>query len=287
MNPMRAADYFRLITLAAIWGASFLFVRLTIGALGPEWLTAYRVGIAALVMLSITLLRGLAFDWRTHWRAYLVMGLGNAALPWLLYAWSGQYLSAGTMAILNATTPFFGAICAALWLDETLNRRRGLGLILGTLGVIALVGLSPGTLSLPVLLGVAACTGATLCYALTTTWLKRCGGQINALPLTAASLLVAEIALLPLLPAHPPSSVWSMTVIGAVLAIALVCSAIAYLLYFRLIADVGPTRTLSVAFLIPAFGVLWGAIFLDEPVGLATVIGGGLVLLAVRLVTRR
>lgn len=284
---MKPADYLRLFALAAIWGASFLFVRLSVGALGAVWLTELRVGIAALAMLGYALALGIRLDWRRHWRAYLIMGLGNSALPWLLYAWAGHHLNASTMAILNATTPFYGAICAAIWLGEPLDARKIAGLALGLVGVTLVVGLGSIALTPGVLLGALACITATLCYALTTTWLKKQGQGVAALPLTAASLLVATLTLAPFLPAVPPAAAFTPAVIASVLGIALLCSALAFLLYFRLIAEVGPTRTLTVTFLIPVFGVLWGRLFLGEPLGLGTLAGGALVLAATALVTAR
>jgi drug/metabolite transporter (DMT)-like permease len=284
---VKPADYLRLVTLAAIWGASFLFVRLSVGALGAQWLTEFRVGIAALAMLTYALLLGVRLEWRLHWRAYLVMGLGNSGLPWILYAWAGHHLSASMMAILNATTPFYGAVFAALWLGEPLDRRKLLGLAIGLAGVMLVVGLGPLAPTLDVLLGALACVSATLCYALSTTWLKRTRQTVGAIPLTTASLLVSTLVLAPFLPPLPPAQAFTPAVIGAVLGIALLCSAIAFLLYFRLLADVGPTRTLTVTFLIPVFGVLWGNLFLGEPLGLGTLAGGLMVLGAVALVTRR
>lgn len=284
---MKPADYLRLVSLAAIWGASFLFVRVAVGPLGAMWLTEFRVGIAALAMLAYVMAMGIRLDWRRHWRAYLLMGLGNSALPWVLYAWAGHHLNASTMAILNATTPFYGAVCGALWLGEALTRRKLAGLALGLVGVVLVVGLGPITPSQGAVLGTLACVTATLCYALTTTWLKLRGGGVTPMPLSTASLLVAAFTLLPFLPAPPPAAAFTPAVIAAVLGISLLCSAVAFLLYFRLLADVGPTRTMTVTFLIPVFGVLWGNLFLDEPLGLGTLAGGLMVLGAVALVTRR
>ena len=180
---MRPADLARLVLLAAIWGGSFLFVRMAVGALGPMWLTELRVGLAAIAMLIYARAAGfelgLAQNWRPYlmlgvlntahaqnWRPYLMLGVLNTALPWGLYAWSGKYIGASYMAILNAAAPWFAAICGAIWLGEKLSWRKILGLALGMLGVALLVGFGPIAVSTEVMLAVLACIGATACYAL-------------------------------------------------------------------------------------------------------------------------
>lgn len=286
-QAMKPADLARLVALAAIWGASFLFVRLAVPAIGPVWLTELRVGIAALVMLGYAFATGVSLAPREHWRAYLMMGLINSGLPFWLYAYSGLHLTAGMMGILNATTPFFSVVCGALWLGERLTPSKLAGLVLGLVGVAMVVGLGPLELTPEVMLGSLACVGATLCYALSTTWLRKFGRGVKPVPLSAASLFVASCAVAPFLPAIPPASAFTPPVLLAVGAISLLCSAVAYLLYFRLIGDLGPTRALTVTFLIPLFAVIWGRVFLGEAIGAGTVVGGAVVLVATALVVRR
>jgi len=284
---MKPADLLRIVALAAIWGASFLFFRMAVPSIGVAWFAELRVAIAALAMLGYVLVTGMRLDVRLHWRAYLMMGLLNAAVPWTLYAFAGLHLGAGTMSILNATTPFFAAICGALWLDEHFTSRKLAGLALGVAGVAMVVGLGPISLSLEVVHGTAACIGATLCYAVSTTWLKKMGSSAPPIALSTATLFVASIAIAPFLPSPPPAEAFSTSVVIAVLGVSLLCSALAFVLFFRLIADLGPTRALTITFLIPLFGVFWGAVFLGEPIGAGTVAGGLTVLSAMALVIRR
>jgi len=281
---MRPADLSRLILLAAIWGGSFLFVRMAVNAIGPLWLTELRVGIAALVMLIYARTAGFALDPVRNWQPYLVLGVLNTALPWALYAWSGKYIGASYMAILNAATPWFAAICGAIWLGEKLSWRKIFGLALGMLGVALLVGLGPIAVSAEVLLAVLACIGATACYALAGIYVKLHAGKLAPRALTVGSLIAASLVVMPFLPAPPPAAAFSWQVTLAVLGISLLCSAAAYLIYFRLIADIGPTRTFTVTFLIPAFGTLWGVLFLGEPVGMSTLAGGTLIVAATAMV---
>ena len=284
---MKPADLLRLFALAAIWGASFLFFRMAVPSIGVAWFAELRVAIAALVMVGYVYFTGMRLDARIHWRAYLMMGVLNAALPWSLYAYGGLHLGAGTMSILNATTPFFAAVCGALWLGEPFTPRKLAGLALGVVGVGLVVGLGPIAPTPDALLGASACIGATLCYAVSATWLKKCGSSAPPIPLSTATLLVASIAIAPFLPSPPPAEAFSTSVVIAVLGVSLLCSALAFVLFFRLIADLGPTRALTIAFLIPVFGVLWGAIFLGEPIGAGTIAGGLTVLSAMALVIRR
>ena len=284
---MKPADLLRLLALAAIWGASFLFFRMAVPAIGVAWFAELRVSIAAVAMLAYVNLSGVRLDFRTHWRAYLMMGVLNAALPWSLCAYGGLHLGAGTMSILNAMTPFFGAVCGALWLGEPFTLRKSAGLALGIVGVALVVGLGPIAPTTDALLGAAACVAATLCYAVSTTWLKRMGSSAPPISLSTATLLVASIAIAPFLPAPPTIEVFSTSVVIAVFGVSLLCSALAFVLFFRLIADLEPTRALTITFLIPLFGVLWGAVFLGESIGPGTIAGGLTVLAATALVIRR
>lgn len=284
---MKTADFARLVALAAIWGASFLFMRIAVPQIGSVWMTEFRVGLAALAMLCYAFATGTRLAPREHWRAYLMIGLLNSALPFWLYAHGGLHLTAGMMGILNATTPFFSVICGALWLGERFTPRKAAGLALGLAGVALVVGLGPLEPTREVAIGALACVGATLCYALSTTWLKKHGGSVKPVPLSAAGLLVAACAIAPFLPAVPAAQAFTPPVLLAIAGISLLCTALAYLLYFRLIADLGPTRALSVTFLIPLFAVLWGGVFLGEELGAGTLAGGLLILGAIGLLARR
>ncbi|MBE0627443.1 MAG: DMT family transporter [Burkholderiales bacterium] len=281
---MRPADTIRLVLLAAIWGGSFLFVRMAVGAIGPLWLTELRVGIAAVAMLIYARVAGFELNPRRNWRPYLVLGVLNTALPWALYAWSGKHIGASYMAILNAAAPWFAAICGAIWLGERLSWRKVLGLALGMVGVALLVGFGPIAVSAQVLLAVLACIAATACYALAGVYVKMRARGLAPRALTVGSLVAASLVVMPFLPAPPAAAAFTWPVSIAVLGISLVCSAAAYLIYFRLIADIGPTRTFTVTFLIPVFGTLWGALFLHEAVGASTLAGGAVIVIATALV---
>ena len=281
---MRFSDLVRLIALAAIWGASFLFVRMAVSSLGAAWLTELRISIAAAAMLLYARAIGLDLELRRNLRVYIVIGAINVALPWTMIAYAGHYINAGYLSILNASTPWFGAICGALWLGEPLTARKTLGLALGVAGVALMLGFGPIEATSNVIFSAALCFAAAACYALAGTYLKKRVTGVAPFSMSLGSLLVATLMLLPFLPGVPPAAAFTWKVSIAVLGISLLGSAAAFLLYYRLMSDVGPTKTLTVTFLIPLFGVLWGILFLDEELRMAMVAGGALILAGTALV---
>lgn len=282
--PMRPSDLARLTALAAIWGGSFLFVRMAVGTLGAVWLTELRVGLAAVAMLIYAQTAGYKLDIAANWRTYLVVGGLNTALPWVMYAWAGHHISAAYMAILNAAAPWSAAVCGAIWLGERISRRKAAGLGLGMLGVGLLVGFGGTEVTTEVVVAALACIAATTCYALTGVYIKKKAATLSPRAMTVGSLVTASLLIAPFLPGPLPAGVFAVPVAIAVLGISLLCSAVAYLIYYRLMADVGPTRTLTVTFLIPVFGTFWGWLFLGEPVSLVTIVGGAAVIIATALV---
>ncbi len=284
MNP---ADILRLVALAAIWGGAFMLVRYCAPYIDAAWLSEIRVGLAALAMLAYARAIGLGLDVAGRWRAFVVMGVLNIALPWSMFAWAGHHISASYMAILNATTPWFSAACGAIWLGEAFTARKAAGLALGVAGVVLLVGLGPIALSTEAILAIAAAIVASLCYSLAGVYVKKRAFDVPPIALAAGNLSVAALLILPFAlagGAPPPALLESWRLAGAVLTLALVCSAFAFILYYRLLANVGPTRALTVTFLIPVFGVLFGALFLGEALTLSTIAGGLLIIAATALV---
>ncbi|WP_341502277.1 DMT family transporter [Gallaecimonas sp. GXIMD4217] len=265
-----------LLLLAAVWGASFLFMRVSAPAFGPVPLIAIRVGVAALVLLPVLL-------WRRQGRAMLaqtkplvVVGLVNSALPFSLFAFATLYLSAGLTAIVNSTAPLWTALVAfALW-HERLSARRLLGILIGLGGMCILVwdklGMSDA------LWAIGAGVLASLCYGFGANYTKRYLPGVPALVTTVGSQITATLMLLPLAvwlwpTASIPSQAWL-----AAIALGVLCTGLAYLLFFRLINHVGPGNAVMVTFLIPIFGAFWGNLFLDEPVTLTMVLGGAVIL---------
>ena len=286
--PVRAwaVDF---VLLAAIWGASFLFMHVATVEFGPLPTAALRVGIATLALLPLMLARGHGPLFLRHWRPVVIVGLLNSGIPFALYAFALLSISTGLSAILNATVPLFGAIVAWLWLGDKLNRSRVLGLVIGFLGVALLAwdkasfkpdaaGLAPGW-------AVLACLGATTCYAIAGSYTKRFLSGMPPIMTATGSQIGACLGLaLPALwlwPAQAPSlKAW-----GALLLVGLACTALAYILFFRLIEHAGPARALAVTFLVPVFAVLYGALFLGEAVTPYMLVCGGVVVCGTALAT--
>lgn len=278
---MRPADAARLVALAAIWGASFLFMRIAAPAIGPLATAELRMLVAGGALAAYFAFIGFDAQWRRWWRYYLAIGMLNSAGPFLLYAYSALELSAGLMSVINATSPMWGAVLSAVVLHERLSARRAAGLVLG-IGGVALVS---GPQAASAWLAIVACLGAAFCYGLAGVVLRRWARETTSRGMAVGTQMMAALVLLPLLFVAPPG-VMSPGVVASVLALGLVCGAVGYVMYFRLITDIGPTGALTVTYLIPIFGVMWGALLLGEPLTLATLAGALLVIAGTVLVLR-
>jgi drug/metabolite transporter (DMT)-like permease len=273
-----------LIFLAAIWGGSFLFIRIAAPSLGSIFLMAVRVALAATGLFVYALAQKAMPNFRAHWKHYLVIGALNNAIPFVLIANAVIDLNASLSAILNATTPLFTALVAAVWIGEPFGWRRGLGVLLGILGVVILVGFSPIPFSTKVLLAAAQSLLAALSYGLGAVYTRTRFQGANPVHTSLGQLVGSTILLAPLaafsVPVPPPT----VAVILATLALALLGTSFAYLIYFRLITAAGPTTAVSVTFLVPFFSILWGVIFLHEPLSPGMFLGLGIILGSVGLV---
>ena len=259
-----------LILLAAIWGSSFLFMRIGTLEFGALPTAGVRVAIAAAFLLPLVWLRGLLPELRKNWKRIFFIGLLNSGIPFACFAFALLSISTGLSAILNATVPMFGALVAWVWLKDKPNASRLLGLLIGFAGVALLAwdkatfkpdasGVAPGW-------AVLACLLACLCYGISASYTKRYLSGLPPLVTAAGSQIGATLGLaLPALwlwPARMPgSAAWL-----ALLAVGVLCTGVAYIVFFRLIANAGPQRALSVTFLVPVFAVLYGVLFLRESV---------------------
>ncbi|HVA89637.1 MAG TPA: EamA family transporter [Chloroflexota bacterium] len=282
---MRPRQFIMLIVLAAIWGASYLFIRVASPVLGPFPLMELRTILAGLVLWVYASASGRRPELRANWRRFLALGVLNGALPFALIASAELYLPASLAAILNATTPLFTALVAAGYGVEQLTRRRMLGIAIGFGGVAILVGWSPIPLTGQVVFGAVTSLLGALCYGLGGTYASRTFKDVPPLTMATAQQLGAAAALLPFALGALPEARVSGDALANMLALALLSTVVAYLIYYPLLKSVGPTRTLSVTFLIPVFGILWGALFLHEKIGPGTLVGLLVILSSVTLVT--
>ena len=271
------------VLLALLWGSSFLFMREGAHEFGPFPTAWVRVTLAALILTPVLVWRREVPVLVVHWRQAMSAGVLNAGIPFACYAYALMHINTGLTSILNATTPLFGALIAWFWLGDKLNATRALGLALGFTGVVLLASDVPGGISFKEGgsgLAVAACLVATFCYGISGSFTKRYLQNVPSLVTTTGSLWGASLGLgIPALLAWP-SEAPSLHAWAALGIAGLMCTALAYVLFFRLMTRTGPARAMTVTYLIPVFANLLGVIFLDEVVthwmmGCAVVIVAG------------
>ena len=286
---MSAAVAAEFILLAALWGASFLFMRLGTLEFGPLPTAGLRVAIASLALLPVMLSRGLWPQLRQHWKPVMICGLINSAIPFALFSFALLSISTGLSSILNATVLLFGALVAWLWLGDKPGASRTVGLVIGFIGVALLASgkasFKPDASGAVTAWGILACLLATISYAVAASFTRRYLSGLNSLMVATGSQIGAALGLaLPTLlmwPAQAPSlKAW-----GALLALGTLCTAVAYVLFFRLIERLGPARAITVTFTIPVFAVFYGVTLLGETVTTWMLFCGVIVLCGTALAT--
>ncbi len=283
-RPVKTKYFAQLVALSALWGASFMLIRIASPVLGPSVLAALRIGVATLTLAVLMRLLGQRWP-RQHWRELALLGLLSVALPFLLFAWAALHLPAGYSALLNTTAVVFGIFAAAALKEDALTTRKLVGCGFGFAGVALIVGLGPVDLSPKVVLAALACTVASACYGISTPLMKRALGRMQPLEIAAGIHAVSFVMLL-------PGAVWSASeahftsgALAAVAVMGVVTSGMAYWVHIRILAHVSPVAAMSPTFMIPVFGVTWGHLFLGEQLSSGIYIGGAMVLLASALVT--
>ena len=270
------------VLLGMIWGSSFVFMRMTSQQFGP-WTTAWlRVSVAILVLLPFLLLNGHTASLKQHWRTVMAMGVVNSGIPFICFAYAVLHISTGMSSILNGISPLFGALIAWLWLGERPGHWRAIGMLVGFMGAALLAAGVSGGLSFDAGANgwaMLACLVATACYGTATSISQRYLSGVPPLVIATGSQMGACLLLvLPGVWFHPTQWPTASAWIG-LLMIGAVSTALAYMLYFRLIAKTGGTRTLSVTYLVPLFANIIGVVFLDETLTLRILLCGGLILL--------
>lgn len=259
-----------LVLLAALWGASFLFMRIAAPEFGALPAAAVRVGIATLFLLPLLLVRGHGPTLARHWKATMLIGVFNSGIPFALFCFALLTINTGLAAVLNATVPMFGALVAWAWFKDRPDGSRIVGLVIGFAGVAMLAsrnaGLHSGAEGHDALWAVLACLGACVSYGISASASRRFLGGIPPLATATGSQIGATLAL-----ALPALWLWPAQVPGtrawlALIALGVACTGLAYILFFRLIEHAGPARALTVTFLVPVFAVFYGAVFLGESI---------------------
>lgn len=279
-------DIFDLLLLSAIWGGSFLFQRIAAPVFGPIFLVEMRLLCALLFLLPFFLYMGKLSAARQHWKLIAFISLANMAIPFCLFSYAALHISAGFASILNATVPFFTGILAFLIYRQRLALAAVLGLVLGFSGVVVLV-LDPqsATPALNNLLAIGAGLFASACYGLAANITAHRLRGVSGLAITGGSLFFGSLFLAPLAVWQRPDVMPTGSIWFSVLGLGVVCTGLAYVLFYRLIERIGSYRAVTVTFLVPLFSILWGSLFLGEAVTLFMLFGCLLVLFGVGLTT--
>ena len=284
ITPVQTRQFAQLVGLSALWGSSFMLLRIAAPVIGPNVLAAGRIGLATLTLTLIMLAMKQRWPWR-HWRELALLGALSVAVPFLLFAWAALRLPAGYSALLNSTAVVFGTLASAWLKEDTLTARKLLGCALGFVGVGLIVRLGPVDPTSQVLLAALACTGAAACYGLATPLMKRATTRMEPLAIAAGIHFISLVMLLPGAAVSWPTAHFTPGALAAMLMLGVVTSGLAYWVHLRLIRHVSPVAAISPAFMIPVFGVTWGHLFLGEELGSGIWGGGALILLATALVT--
>ena len=285
---MRRSDLWTLLALAAMWGASFMFMRIVAPVLGWAWAANTRVLLGAALIASIMLWQREPLKLRQDWRHFAVLGLINSALPFVLFAIAALYVPAAYSAVCNATAPLWGALLGSLFFADRLSLAKFTGLVLGISGVALTAGAGKIELTSSATFAIAGTLFAALLYAIAGVYMKRFTPHIKPLALGCGSQLAASLWLLPLLFFFSPNvQLIDFKVVLCVLGAGLISTGLPYVLYFPLMQRIGPMRALSVTFLVPCFAVFFAYVFLGEALSLGSLAGCGTVLIGLFLVLKK
>ncbi len=261
-----------LVLLGALWGASFLFMRVGAAEFGALPTAAVRVAIATLFLIPCLLISKQTPALMQHWKAAMLVGVFNSGLPFALFCFALLTLPSGLAAVLNATVPMFGALVAWAWFRDRPDNSRLVGLVVGFAGVALLASRGGGGHggssddASASFWAVLACLGACLSYGVSASATRRYLSGVPSLATATGSQIGATLFLaLPALWLRP-TQMPSLHAWLALAALGIACTGIAYILFFRLIAQAGPAKALTVTFLVPVFAVFYGAVFLHEPI---------------------
>jgi drug/metabolite transporter (DMT)-like permease len=282
MTPIFALE---LLLLAAIWGASFIFMRIGSPEFGPILFMAFRTLTASLFLLPLVFITKKQAAFSGYKGRIFMVGIFNTAIPFVLFGYATLTLSGGLTSILNATTPMFGAIVAYLWFRDKMSISATFGLLIGFVGVYLLmldkVSLGQQNILLPTLAALLA----SLCYGISANYTKKHLSGVSSIVLASGSQVAASLVLLPISLFFIPAQLPSNSAIMSVLFLGVICTGVAYIIFFHLIANLGPSKAISVTYLIPAFGLFWGSLFLEEMITSNMIIGCGFILTGVALAT--
>jgi drug/metabolite transporter (DMT)-like permease len=282
---MQARHFAQLVGLSALWGASFPLIRISVPALTPLGLAGLRCLLAAMVLAVLMRLLRHAWPERSAWPGLAAISLLTVVPPFVLFSYASLTLPAGYAAVLNSTSPLFGVLVAAALREERLTLTKLAACLMGFVGVALLVQLGPVEVTTAVVLAALACMVASAAYGVGAIFMKRATLKHQPLPASAAIHVAASAMLAVPLAASTPVMQPTWGAVAAVLVLGCITSGLMYWVSMRLMREITATASTSAAFMIPLFGVTWGALFLGEPVTPGMVPGCLLILAASAMIT--
>ena len=277
--------YWILITiLGAVWGSAFMFIKIATPELGPIALVNIRLAVAGLIFIPFLLQQKYLKHFRSNLKNILVLSVINTALPFSLFAYASLESSSNMLSILNGTTAIMAVVISTIWLKIRLNFFQIMGVFIGLFGIVVLANPDNVYISMK---ATILCLSAAFCYALSANYIQKFAYKTNTIVLIGWSLVIASVLLLPITFFNLPSQLPSNNVIFSILWLGVISTGVAFLGYVRLIEKVGAVKTATVAYFIPVFGVIWGYVFLGEPITLQILIGMILILIGIVFTNKR
>ena len=277
--------YWVLITiLGAVWGSAFMFIKIATPELGPIALVNIRLAVAGLIFIPFLLQQKYLKHFRSNLKNILVLSVINTALPFSLFAYASLESSSNMLSILNGTTAIMAVVISTIWLKIRLNFFQIMGVFIGLFGIVVLANPDNVYISMK---ATIFCLSAAFCYALSANYIQKFAYKTNTIVLIGWSLVIESLLLLPITFFNLPSQFPSNNVIFSILWLGVISTGVAFLGYVRLIEKVGAVKTATVAYFIPVFGVIWGYVFLGEPITLQILIGMILILIGIVFTNKR
>ena len=277
--------YWILITiLGAVWGSAFMFIKIATPELGAIALVNIRLAVAGLIFIPFLLQQKYLKHFRSNLKNILVLSVINTALPFSLFAYASLESSSNMLSILNGTTAIMAVVISTIWLKIRLNFFQIMGVFIGLFGIVVLANPDNVYISMK---ATIFCLSAAFCYALSANYIQKFAYKTNTIVLIGWSLVIASVLLLPITFFNLPSQFPSNNVIFSILWLGVISTGVAFLGYVRLIEKVGAVKTATVAYFIPVFGVIWGYVFLGEPITSQILIGMILILIGIVFTNKR
>ena len=282
---MTLKQFLLLLLTSAIWGSSFIFMKELSPVFGPVLTASFRLLSASAFLFIVFYFQKYKINWKKNYKLFLLLGLGNSAIPFTLYAYAALYISPSISVILNSTAPMFGAVFSYIIVKESLSYRKIVGLLLGTLGVGVISSFTLTDNSIELYFSIIGCVTAAALYGLTGVITKRYASHIEAKELTLGSLTFGGVILLPFMLISPITGTVTLGLVGMIIIFGILCTSIAYLIYYYLLKEIGAVKALTVTYLMPVFGIFWSYVFYSDIIKLNTFLGLILISLGIALVT--